>query len=133
MWMRGLRGSKRCRSRVAYSLCCVLCCVLSPRHVHTDVHTDGAYLLLAGGARCVRGRVANCRADPMVASSSAAATDPLLFSRRAGNTAAKIASVSLPFICGALPRGHCAHPLGKSGALLSPLEQEKWDPLALPL
>ena len=47
--------------------------------MHTDVHTDGAYLLLAGGARCVRGRVANCRADPMVASSSAAATDPLLF------------------------------------------------------
>ena len=75
-------------ARSLLALLCV-CCVLSPRHVHTDVHTDGAYLLLAGGARCVRGRVANCRADPMVASSSAAATDPLLFFRRAGNTAAK--------------------------------------------
>ena len=65
-------------ARILLALLCV-CCVLSPRHVHTDVHTDGAYLLLAADARCVRGRVANCRADPMVASSSAAATDPLLF------------------------------------------------------
>ena len=60
-------------ARSLLALLCV-CCVLSPRHVHTDVHTDGAYLLLAGGARCVRGRVAKNRADPMVASSSAAAT-----------------------------------------------------------
>ena len=55
---------------------------LSPSYFYDDVAEEchlSCILLLAGGARCVRGRVANCRADPMVASSSAAATDPLLF------------------------------------------------------
>ena len=84
-------------ARSLLALLCV-CCVLSPRHVHTDVHTDGAYLLLAGGARCVRGRIANCRADPMVASSSAAATDPLLFFAAARRSAPKTRVSARPHV-----------------------------------
>ena len=56
-----------------------ICCVYYPATCALACTRDRAYLLLAADARCVRGRVANCRADPMVASSSAAATDPLLF------------------------------------------------------
>ena len=99
--------------------------------MHTDVHTDGAYLLLAGGARCVRGRVANCRADPMVASSSAAATDPLLFFAGPGTPPPN----SVGFLALYL-RAHCLGGIASihqanRGRCYLPFEQEKWDPLAL--
>ena len=112
---------------------------LSPRHVHTDVHTDGAYLLLAGGARCVRGRVANCRADPMAASSSAAATDPLLFFAGPGtpppNSVGFLALYLRRTASGALRPS--TRQIGGAAIFLL-FEQEKWDagtrwPLALPL
>ena len=99
---------------------------LSPRHVHTYVRTDGAYLLLAADARCVRGRscrwIANLMAARRTVSSSLAqlqATTTVLLPGR--ELRRPVASAFSPFICGALPWGHCALPPGKSGALLSPL------------
>ena len=87
------------------------------------MHTDGAYLLLAGGARCVRGRVANCRADPMVASSSAAATDPLLFFAGPG-TPPPYSVDFLALICGRTASG-ALRPSTRQigGAAISPLNR----------
>ena len=82
-------------------------------------------MLLAGGARCVRGRVANC--EQIRWQPAARLLLPIRCSFSQGREHRRqIASVSLPFICGALPRGHCALPPGKSGALLSPRIQENW-------